>query len=90
MDASGWKDESDVWTAMSDALKFPDWHGRNLDALYDSLGGGINGREAPFALVVSGLATAGPRARDLVGMIAAVFDDARDYGIPVTLVERSR
>lgn len=55
IDAGGWRDEGDVWDVVLAALNAPAWHGRNLEALADSLGGGVNGVEGPVTLVVSGV-----------------------------------
>ena len=46
-----WKNianEEDFYNSILLQLDAPEWHGRNLDALSDSLvGGGINGIEPP-------------------------------------------
>ena len=46
-----WKNianEEDFYNSILPQLDAPEWHGRNLDALSDSLvGGGINGIEPP-------------------------------------------
>lgn len=52
IDASGWRDEGAVWEAVLGAQEAPAWHGRNLDALADSLSGGVNGVEGPVTLAV--------------------------------------
>ena len=73
IDASGWRHEGAVWNAVLAALDAPAWHGRNLDALADSLGGGINGVEGPVILVVTGVPVA---LRPLVARMAEVFREA--------------
>ena len=37
LDASAWTREEDLHTAIAQALHFPDYYGRNLDALNDCL-----------------------------------------------------
>ena len=55
LDASRWLSPDDFYSAILPELGAPAWHGRNLDALDDSLGGGgINGLEPPFRVEVTG------------------------------------
>lgn len=72
IDASGWQDEGEVWEAVLAALRAPDWHGRNLDALADSLSGGVNGVASPVTLVLRDVPVA---VRPLVVRMAEVFGE---------------
>jgi hypothetical protein len=55
LDASGWKSKDDFYEAILTALEAPPWHGRNADALNDSMGnGGINGVEPPYKVWITG------------------------------------
>jgi RNAse (barnase) inhibitor barstar len=55
LDASEWRSPDDFYSALLPQLGAPAWHGRNLDALDDSLGvGGINNLEPPFRVEVGG------------------------------------
>jgi len=57
LDATSWRSIDDVFDALLPALKAPDWHGRNMDALIDSMGtGDVNGVEPPYVVSVLGLA----------------------------------
>jgi len=40
LDAAGWQSADDVYSAFFHAVGAPPWHGRNLDALRDSIGAG--------------------------------------------------
>lgn len=59
LDASGWNLKSD-WYWMQDfysafflAVGAPEWHGRNFDALNDSIAtGGINRIEVPYRIII--------------------------------------
>lgn len=53
IDARGWSGEGDAWGAVLGAVRALAWHARNLDALADSLWGGVNGVVGPVTLVVS-------------------------------------
>jgi len=41
LDASKWKNKDDFYSSYCHATKAPKWFGKNLDALLDSLRGGI-------------------------------------------------
>jgi RNAse (barnase) inhibitor barstar len=65
VDASGWQNPVDFYDALLANLDAPDWHGRNLNALIDSvIVGGINGVEPPYRIEVSGLNLSASAARD--------------------------
>ena len=58
LDAGAWKTRDDIYDTFFHAVGAPAWHGRNFDALRDSIAGGqINVVEVPYRLVVK---TAGP------------------------------
>jgi len=82
LDASGWRDRADGFGAILAALGAPDWHGANLDALLDSLRGGVNGVGPPFALTLTGLPA--PLAGFGVAL-SEVFAQAISDGITVSL-----
>jgi hypothetical protein len=57
LDATAWSSVGDVIDAILAKLDAPDWHGRNVNALLDSIvGGSINGVEPPYILRFQGLA----------------------------------
>ena len=77
-DLVGCATDEDVFERVLAALKAPDWHGRNLDALWDSIaGGGINELVPPFRLNVAGSGGLRNDLRDLVDKIGNLFSDAR-------------
>lgn len=76
LDAGGWQTVADGWNALLAALEAPDWHGRNLDALADSLSGGLNGVEAPFALCLIGTPALPPEVGAWLDRVAGVFAEA--------------
>jgi RNAse (barnase) inhibitor barstar len=84
LDATRWTNADDVWTAVLDALGAPDWHGRNLDALADSLTGvDLNVVNPPFTLRVSGFGLAGRAAQTEAQRLATLFDSLSQDGVPV-------
>ncbi len=53
LDGARWSTKDDVYDAFFRAAGAPEWHGRNFDALRDSIAGGsINQVEVPYCLVI--------------------------------------
>ncbi|WP_366810733.1 barstar family protein [Sphingomonas sp.] len=79
-DAAGWESEDDFYGAFLSALGAPDWHGRSVDALIDSIVfGGINAVEPPFALVVrNGAALEPGLRRGIESILAYLVEAARE------------
>lgn len=87
LDANVWRSREDVYEAFLPALGAPDWHGRNLDALWDSLtSDDINEVKAPFAIEVQRTASLPRELRRFLRAISGLFDDARQEGIEVSIV----
>jgi RNAse (barnase) inhibitor barstar len=54
LDGRGWTTDDDVYNAFFKAVGAPVWHGRNYNALNDSIAGGdINQVEVPYRIVIS-------------------------------------
>lgn len=52
--AMGWKAPDDFYVAFLNAVGAPPWHGRNLDALWDSItGGDINDINLPYRIRIT-------------------------------------
>lgn len=55
LDGRSWQFADDFYTAYLEAVGAPEWHGRNLDAVWDSLtGGDINQRNPPLRIIILG------------------------------------
>lgn len=79
LDASGWKGSSDFYDALLPALGAPDWHGRNLNALLDSLSAGdINEVEPPFLVEVLNTGSLNGELKSFLREVAETFGDARN------------
>ena len=64
LDASNWKSKDDVYDSFFHAVGAPEWHGRNMDALRDSIAAGqVNKIEVPYRLVVKKTAGIGSAAK---------------------------
>ncbi|WP_188053848.1 barstar family protein [Sphingosinithalassobacter sp. CS137] len=81
LDAIGWQDRDDVMDALLAALGAPEWHGRTLDALFDSLAGGqILAVWPPLAIEVSGDGAAPRGVSEMLDRIERLFQDVRRTG----------
>jgi len=69
LDATQWKSVGDFYDALLVAIEAPKEHGRNLNALVDSMiWGGINALEPPYTIRISGAAMLPKDVRDEIGM----------------------
>jgi RNAse (barnase) inhibitor barstar len=74
LDASGWERPDDFFGALLPGLRAPSWHGRNLDALNDSIFvGDINEVEPPFRVVVNGTDALHGDMRNFLREVEALF-----------------
>jgi hypothetical protein len=75
--AADWSVVDDFYTAYFADVGAPEWHRRNLDAVWDSLtGGGINNRNPPFRICISGTARMPCDAREILSRFDAVVQEA--------------
>ena len=87
LDASTWKTRDDVYNSFFKAVGAPEWHGRNLDALNDSISaGGINAVEVPYKLVVQHYDRMAPGAKQMADKFIEVIRDIAARGCPVEIV----
>ena len=67
VDASDWTSTEDFYDAVLPLLGAPDWHGRNLNALIDSiLVEGVNSVAPPYVIVIRGTAALKPDILDYI------------------------
>ena len=54
IDAASWRTKDDLYLSFFAAVGAPNWHGKNLDAIRDSVAGfKINKIEVPYRLVLT-------------------------------------
>jgi RNAse (barnase) inhibitor barstar len=86
IDAEGWSQPSDFYQVFLPKLRAPDWHGQNLNALWDSIAGsGINGLEPPFAVRIFNTARFSPEMNAFMERVETIFRKAANAGVPVAL-----
>lgn len=73
LDAKSWMKILDFYQDLLKALGAPEWHGRNLNALIDSMiWGGINELDPPYIVRIENLSLTSEEIRDHV-------EDVREY-----------
>jgi RNAse (barnase) inhibitor barstar len=95
LDAATWQSADDAFNALLAALEAPDWHGRNFNALWDTLTEAaryedldtfINGVQPPFRIEMHNVAEAIPEVQKFLADIAELFADARkEYAVDATI-----
>ncbi len=76
LDMAGWKSPDDFYHAVLPALGAPDWHGRNLDALYDSLSSDINRVSPPLRIELTGMELLRSEMQEFLSRVSEVCSDA--------------
>src|SRR5574337_372345 len=78
LDATNWPTTGDFYDALLAAIGAPEYHGRNLNALVDSMvWGGINAVEPPYVVRISGTAKLPKETCDEIEMAKRVLAEAR-------------
>ena len=86
LDGSEWETKDDVYNAFFRAVGAPEWHGRNLDALADSISGGsINQVEVPYTLVIKDYDRMGPLAKAMTDNFISLVHDLAAKGCLVEI-----
>lgn len=86
LDAAAWQGREDMWQALLAALGAPEWHGPNLDALYDGLVAGENRVRPPLMVEIAATRHLPVALVADLTRVRIVFEDAaRDTGLPITL-----
>lgn len=67
---------ADFYNALLPQLGAPDWHGQNLDALWDSITGRLNAVEPPFQVRIVGAAQMTGDMQAFLTRVNRLFEDA--------------
>ena len=91
LDASRWKSADDLYTSLFEKLGAPAWHGRNFNALNDSIvTGGINSVEVPYSLSIFSLNLASSDARKFVQEFVDFVDEREADGCPTQIRSKTK
>jgi RNAse (barnase) inhibitor barstar len=90
MDAASWKTVDDLFSSFMEVVGAPSWHGKNLDALCDSIRrGGINKIEVPYQLVFKNYTKVHPAVKAKADSFAQVIRELANEGVPVGIQIRA-
>jgi RNAse (barnase) inhibitor barstar len=86
LDASSWESTDDVYESLFDVLGAPAWHGKNFNALDDSIvTGKINAIEVPYKLSIHGMQMANSEVRRFVSELTHFISEREAEGCPVSI-----
>ena len=86
LDAANWHGTDDVYDDFFRAVGAPSWHGRNFDALNDSIAGAdINKIEVPYRIVIQNFSRAGGGAEKMARDFVDLIQELHDRGTPVEI-----
>src|SRR5215470_934530 len=86
LNGAEWATKDDVYNAFFRAVGAPEWHGRNLDALADSISGGsINQVEVPYRLVIKNYDRIGPEAKPMTDRFISLLHELGAEGCTVEI-----
>ena len=81
LDGRLWRTADDFYEAYLKAVGAPAWHGRNLDALWDSMtGGDLNERNPPLRIRFTGLREMASEACQIVERFEELAKQATAQG----------
>jgi len=90
LDGARWRSQADFYNALLDVIGDPGWHGRNLDALEETLRiGHVHTINPPFAIHISGAAVMAEEVRAYLDRFLALATDLRADGIVVDVTLES-
>ena len=86
LDGKDWTARDDVYNSFFSAVGAPSWHGRNFDALHDSIvTRNINKIEVPYLIKIKNHGLIGPGARKTADDFVNLLKEFRDAGCPVDI-----
>ena len=86
LDGSTWQTRDDVYDAFFKAVGAPEWHGRNFNALIDSIEtGDINTIEVPYKLIIKSSDSIGEGARRMTSDFVDLIHEIAARGCPVEI-----
>jgi RNAse (barnase) inhibitor barstar len=86
LSAKRWHNSDDVYDDLFHALGSPAWHGKNFNALHDSIvTGQINTLEVPYTLTIREIDSAKSDARRFVEELVGLISKFESEGCPISI-----
>lgn len=86
LSAKRWRTSNDVYDDLFCALGSPTWHGKNFNALHDSIvTGQINTLEIPYTLTIREISSAKSEARLFVDDLVSLIRKFEAEGCPISI-----
>jgi RNAse (barnase) inhibitor barstar len=86
LDATDWSSRDDFYSAFFQAVGAPTWHGRNFNALVDSIQTGrINQVEVPYQILVQNSVGKNPEIQEILSNFVDLVHEMQANGCPVSL-----
>jgi hypothetical protein len=82
-DAGAWRTPEDFYASLLPAIGAPSWHGRNLDAIEETIfyDDRINGLRPPYHVRIIGADSLDPALLAFLGRVERLFQDHRGGGL---------
>jgi len=85
LDAKDWRSSDDFYNDFFRAVGAPEWHGRNFNALIDSIQTGrINKIEVPYKIIIRGFSLEDGELGKFFNDFADLVRDLQSNGCPVS------
>jgi RNAse (barnase) inhibitor barstar len=86
LDGKTWNEVDDVYDAFFAAVGAPSWHGRNFNALHDSIVvGRISKEEVPYLIKIKNFGLIGSGAKGMAADFVQLIKELRKSGCPVDI-----
>jgi len=86
MDGAKWAASDDLYNAFFHAVGAPTWHGRNFNAVRDSIAvGRINRVEVPYLIRIKNYTSMGSAAKSVTQDFVEMIKKLQDSGCPVDI-----
>jgi RNAse (barnase) inhibitor barstar len=87
LDAQAWTSSDDLYESFCKAVGAPDWHGRNFNALRDSIATGkTNAIELPYRIRINNYSSATLEVKKIADDFIDLINELKEAGCDVDIV----